>query len=79
MSTIYSDEQYNISRVSEDLRTGTAFGNLVNNDIVFDNNLLIKPVQSSDSCEIGVGFKEGHVAMISQVKWFLQDFTKASF
>ena len=28
------------------------------------------------NCRIGWEFKEGHVGMISQVKWFMQNFNK---
>jgi hypothetical protein len=29
--------------------------------------------QSDGNCFVGVGFKEGHVGLISQVKWFLSN------
>jgi hypothetical protein len=78
LSTLYSDANYNISEMTEDLRTGKPFGTLQNNSIVFDNTLVVKPQEASQVgglCFVGVGFKAGHVGMMRQVKWFLGDIT----
>lgn len=67
---------FNISQVSEDLKTGKEFGTLTDNKVPFDNVLVVKPTEGSQvdgACHIGIAFKEGHVGLISQVKWFLGD------
>jgi hypothetical protein len=76
LSTLYSDANYNISEMTEDLKTGKPFGTLKNNTIPFDDTLVVKPQEDSQVgglCFVGVGFKAGHVAMMRQVKWFLGD------
>jgi len=40
---------------------------------VFDDNLLQKPTDSSATCHVGMQFKEGHVGLLSQVKYFMKD------
>jgi hypothetical protein len=69
LSTTYSDQNFNISEVSEDLRSSSSkFGTLANNSDPFDGVLVKKPTevaQPDGSCFIGVGFKEGHVGLIS--------------
>lgn len=76
LSTVYSDSTFNISQVSEDLKTGLPFGTLTDNLVPFDGTLVLKPTEGAQvdgGCHIGIGFKEGHVGLISQVKWFLGD------
>jgi len=49
---------------------------LVDNSAPFDDVLVVPPVegpQVNGACHIGIRFKEGHVALISQIKWFLSD------
>jgi len=49
--------------------------------LVFDDNLLVKPISTATStgdCFVGVGFKPGHVGLISQVKYFMGDIADKS-
>jgi hypothetical protein len=74
VSTLHSDASFNISEMSEDLRTGKPFGTLKNISVPFDNVLVVRPeedAQIGGQCFVGLGFKAGHVAMMRQVKWFM--------
>lgn len=74
LSTLYSDSNFNISTVSEDLRSGVPFGTLTNNSAAFDNVLVVnvtEGAQVNGSCHIGMAYKAGHVGMLHQVKWFI--------
>jgi hypothetical protein len=78
LSTLYSDANFNISTMTEDLKPPRKWGTLNNNSVPFDGVLVTKPVEGSmvgGLCSIGVSFKVGHVAMLRQVKWFLGDIT----
>jgi len=73
LSTIYSNENFAIATESEDLDSGYYFGTSDDKSTAFDGNLLVSPVDLNDKCILGMGFKENHVAMISQVKFFMSD------
>lgn len=73
LSTIYSNENFGIVTQSEDLDSGAYFGTADDNSIAFDGNLLVPTTDSTETCVIGMAFKENHVGMISQVKYFMQD------
>jgi hypothetical protein len=76
LSTMYSDAEFAIEEMQDDLRPRTIFGTLEDNDVPFDENLLVHPVESdmvNGECYIGVGFKAEHVGMLRQVKWFMKD------
>jgi hypothetical protein len=73
ISTTYSNENFKIEEPSDDLNSGKYFGTNQDNSVPFDNNLLIPPVDENADCHFGMEFKEGHVAMISQVKFFMGD------
>lgn len=75
LSTIYSNENFGIALESEDLDSGHYFGTAEDNSIAFDGNLLVPTTDDSNTCIIGMAFKENHVGMISQVKYFMQDMT----
>lgn len=67
LSTLYSNQNYNISMMKEDLKTGKPWGTLQNNSVPFDDVLVIKPkegAQVNGACSIGVSYKAGHVAMM---------------
>jgi len=67
--------------VSEDIKSGVPFGTLTNNSVPFDDVLVVSPTEGAQvdgACHIGIKFKEGHVALLSQVKWFLKDFNDNS-
>lgn len=73
LSTIYSNTNFKISSESENLKSGKYFGSGEDYEIVFDNNLLAKPADTSSTCYVGMQFKEGHVGLLSQVKYFMKD------
>ena len=80
LSTVYSNENYNISSESENLKSGKYFGTASNFEIAFDDNLLVTPTDTSSPCHMGMQFKEGHVGLLSQVKYFMKDISsKALF
>jgi hypothetical protein len=35
------------------------------------------PVDSSSACSLGIQFKENHVGMISQVKYYMKDISSS--
>jgi hypothetical protein len=47
------------------------FGTADNVSIAFDGNLLNTPEDSNLECSLGMSFKEDHVGMLSQVKYFM--------
>jgi hypothetical protein len=73
ISTIYSDEEFAIATETEDLDSGVYFGTASEPAIAFDGNMLNNADDSSNPCSLGMAFKEGHVGMLSQVKWFMPD------
>lgn len=82
LSTIYSNENFAIAHESEDLDSGSYFGTADDNSLAFDGDLLVPTTDNNDICIIGMAYKENHVGMISQVKYFMQDMTtneKADF
>lgn len=73
LSTIYSNENFAIELESEDLDSGKYFGTADDNSLVFDGDLLVPSTDNNEYCVIGMAFKEAHVGMLSQVKWFMRD------
>jgi hypothetical protein len=75
MSTIYSNEQFGIEVQKEDLKFRRTFGNLQDISMPFDDQLLLQAIGKSGetNCQFGGSFKENHVGMISQVKYFLPE------
>jgi hypothetical protein len=65
VSTIYSNENFEISTTSENLKSGKYFGTATNYAIAFDDMMLVTPTDTSTICHMGMAFKEGHVGMIS--------------
>lgn len=78
LSTVYSNLNYNIATESENLKSGKYFGTADDFSIAFDNNLLKKPTDTSSTCHLGMEFKEGHVGLLSQVKYFMKDMSSKS-
>jgi len=62
---VYSNQNFDIEKPSENLKSGRYFGTGSNSEIAFDNDLLVAPSDSSKSCNLGMEFKEGHVGMLS--------------
>ena len=75
LSTVYSNENFGIATESEDLDSGFYFGTSDDNSTAFDGDLLLPPEDDNSVCYMGMGFKESHVGMISQVKYFMRDMT----
>jgi hypothetical protein len=73
LSTIYSNENFGIATESEDLDSGKYFGTADDNSLVFNGDLLVSPSDNNEFCSVGMAFKENHVGMISQVKYFMRD------
>ena len=66
LSTTYSNENFGIASESENLNTGSYFGTFENNSMIFDSNLIQVPTSTAtEDCHVGIGFKSGHVGMIS--------------
>jgi hypothetical protein len=63
--------------MQDDLRPRAVFGTLVDQQVPFDDVLVVNPEEgSSGSCIIGMSFKEDHVGRLSQVKWFMNNVTE---
>jgi hypothetical protein len=73
ISTTYSDSNFKIAESVDVLNSGVFFGSNANAAKVFDGNLLNNAEDESADCHIGMSFKENHVGLISQVKYFLGD------
>jgi hypothetical protein len=65
LSTVYSNQNYNVSTESENLKSGKYFGTAQDYEIAFDNDLLVTPTDASAPCHFGMQFKEGHVGLLS--------------
>lgn len=78
ISTIYSNENYGIMTKSENLKAKKYFGTAADFELAFDDKMLVNPTDTSLTPNLGLQFKDGHVGMISQVKYFLKDFNKNS-
>ena len=79
ISTTYSNTNFQIEKVSENLRPFKTFGTNANHALVFDNNLLNNAGDTTAAdCTIGAEFRDGFVGLISQVKWFMGDINDKS-
>ena len=75
ISTSYSDANFQISTPTENLTSGIYFGTAEDNSTAFDGVLTNTIVDESEPCNVGMTFKEGHVGMLSQVKYFMPTLT----
>jgi len=73
ISTTYSDREFKIAESTEMLKTGVYFGTNDKFGNAFDGDLLNNSGDDSADCEVGMSFKEKHVGLISQVKFFMGD------
>ena len=71
LSTVYSNQNFDIASPSENLKSGNYFGTAIDYHLAFDDNMLVTPTDTSSSCNLGMVFKQGHVGMLSQVKYFM--------
>ena len=65
VSTIYSNENFEIATSSENLKSGNYFGTATNYNVAFDNMMLVTPTDTNTNCNLGMVFKTGHVGMLS--------------
>lgn len=75
LSTIYSNTNFNISEESDNLKATSYFGTSNDYLLAFDDKLPITPASSSSTCNLGMVFKEGHVGVLTQVKYFINEIT----
>jgi len=61
------------------LKGSTTFGTSTNHAIAFDNSVLVTPSNSASTCNLGTVFKDGHVGVLSQVKYFVEGLTTSNF
>jgi len=73
ISTSYSDSNFKIAKSVDVLSSGVFFGSNDKAGNAFDGNLLNNAEDDTEDCHIGMSFKEGHIGLISQVKYFLGD------
>ena len=74
LSTVYSNENFEISKISENLK-GKTFGT-DDYELAFDDVLILGSDALNGNCNLGMEFKEGHVGLLSQVKYFLKGISK---
>jgi hypothetical protein len=65
VSTTYSNENYGIAQVDENLNSQKFFGNRGSAQLAFDDNIFTIPGIYENDCHIGMEFREGYVGMIS--------------
>ena len=76
ISTTYSNENFNISKPSDDLKTGKYWSTYTNTLAAFDDVLTdTLSGGASGDCNLGMAFKPGHIGLVSAIKWFMGDIT----
>lgn len=55
------------------------FGTAPDYHLAFNDELLEGPLDTAAECNLGMQFKQGHVGLLSQVKFFMKDINKANF
>ena len=70
LPTAFSDEQFAIATPVDALK-GSTFGSAGNHARAFDGSLTATYSDSKVGCHVGIKFKEGHVGLISQVKYYM--------
>ena len=78
-STIYSNSNFEIGKSEPNLHSGKTFGTHSDYELIFDNSIVKNPSDTSGACHAGMEFKEGHVGMISQVKYYTSGIDKDLF
>ena len=71
ISTIYSNENFEIATESPNLKADILFGTYADYMLSFDDKVIVQPGFNAGSCNAGMQFKEGHVGYLSQVKFFV--------
>jgi len=72
LPTTYSNTQFEIEPVSENLDSGIYFG-ADSAKLAFDNSIYTVPSETSSTGVIGMQFLPGFVGLISQVKYFIAE------
>jgi hypothetical protein len=66
---------------SDNLKGKSVFGTTTaaQHELVFDDKMLTNPSDDTTKCNVGMSFKEGHVGMLQQVKYFMRNLQKSRF
>mmetsp|Transcript_29161 Transcript_29161/g.43947 ORF Transcript_29161/g.43947 Transcript_29161/m.43947 type:complete len:194 (-) Transcript_29161:1358-1939(-) len=75
ISTLYSILEFEIASETHDLDSGRYFGSSEDAKILWDDDITIELSDDSDQCFAGMEFKQDHVAVLSQVKYFMGSMT----
>jgi len=73
LSTISSNSDFGIKQETHNLQSGRYFGSGANPEVVFDDDVVDEYESTTSECFVGMEFKENHVGMLSQVKYFMGD------
>mmetsp|Transcript_20884 Transcript_20884/g.32246 ORF Transcript_20884/g.32246 Transcript_20884/m.32246 type:complete len:613 (+) Transcript_20884:4414-6252(+) len=73
VSTVYSNANFGVEKITHDLDSGNYFGSSDEVSILWDGDITIEHSDDSAECIAGMEFKENHVAVLSQVKYFMGD------
>jgi len=71
MPTAFSNSQFQIRQVTEDLRGDKYFGSMTNFMAAFDNDNGKGTNDNTANCHLGMSFNPGFVGVLTQVKFFL--------
>jgi hypothetical protein len=72
--TTYSNQNFQIGRVEKELNSGVYFG-VSDANIAFDGSVFTRVDDNSNTCVLGMEFKEGYVGSLQQVKYFINYIT----
>ena len=70
-STIYSNSNFEIGKSVPSLHSGKVFGTHSDYEVIFDSSIVYNPSDTTGKCHVGMEFKEGHIGMISQMKYYI--------
>lgn len=68
--TTYSNVNYAVGRVEQELNSGVYFG-VSDASVAFDGSIFTRVDDNSATCQLGMEFKEGYVGSLQQVKYFI--------
>jgi len=72
--TTYSNQNYQIGKVEQELNSGVYFG-VEDANIAFDGSVFTRVNDNSKTCIVGMEFKAGYVGSIKQAKYFVNYIT----
>lgn len=78
-STIYSNANFEIGKSVPNLQSGKTFGTHSDYELIFDSSIVQNPSDTFGACHAGMEFKEGHVGMLSQMKYYIMGINKDRF